>query len=1157
MANCSKLGRPMAECFVDLLRAQAHAHLDRLAFAEAGNAPGEIAARLSFGGLFERASAIAAHIADRVGPAERVLLLVGGLDFPPAFLGCLLAGVIAVPAAPGTGRSARSLASIVNDADPRIVVAEPSRQQAVRRSAELERRFEGRLWLDPADFNGPPPSSWRMRQSEPDDLALLQYTSGSTGMPRGVMVSHGNLLANSRAIALSQEAGPDDIAVSWLPFFHDMGLIGGMLQSLFVGGSCYLLSPGRFLQRPMAWLELVSQVRATVTGGPNFAFDLCVDRSTVEDRTQIDLSSLDILFCGSEPIRSSSLHRFAEAFAPAGFRREALSPRYGLAETTLQVSAVPTLCGSRVVQASREALKTNHFVEDKANGRPMISCGRPVEDHIVRVVDPATRRVLPEHEVGEIWVSGPSVAHGYWHKPVATAETFGAYCDDGEGPFLRTGDLGFFESGELVVSGRRKELIIVHGVNHFPYEIETTILEACGLSASTRCAVFTAEEEEDRLTTIIEVRRGFEMEEPDESFAKVREAVATQHGLSLSRIVFAVPGQLPLTTSGKLRRSEARRLLDADRLRIRAQWTRREPAAAEPVAQPNAGQESWRDEIEAWLITRFARQLGYPPDTVGRDEPFGRFGLSSLEAVAITGELADFLGRPMPATLLYEHSTIASLATFLAGARVSVVTSSRPKPPALDNEAIAIVGMSARFPGARDADAYWDMLYSGLDGVDGLPPERFDRHWAAAEAPTTGGFIGTVDGFDNEFFVVRSLEAQAMDPQQRILLEEAWFALENAAIRADELVDTQVGIFVGQSTADYSNRHMHALDFARIDAYSGTGVLFSFSAGRLAYVLGLQGPVLAVDTACSSSLVSVHLAVQSLRRGECDLALAGGVNLILSPEPSLFLSRSGVLSKTGRCRTFDADADGYVRGEGCGVVVLKRLSDARAAGDRIVAVIRGSAVNHDGRSGGLTVPNGAAQQRVIRAALADAGVSGDAIGYVEAHGTGTVLGDPIEARALGAVLGAGRPSGPGERLIVGSVKTNIGHLEAAAGVAGLIKAALVVNKGAIPAHLHFKAINPHIDLAETPIAIPTTLTPWPEGRPRLAGVSSFGLSSTNAHVILEAPPARPWILGTRLSLTAVPVPVLAGMCCPSRHATGRRLRSWPGTGHRPWSRRGR
>ncbi len=426
-------------------------------------------------------------------------------------------------------------------------------------------------------------------------------------------------------------------------------------------------------------------------------------------------------------------------------------------------------------------------------------------------------------------------------------------------------------------------------------------------------------------------------------------------------------------------------------------------------------------------------------------------------------------------------------------------------------EPVAVVGIGCRFPGAAGPEAFWRLLCDGAHAVSEVPPERWDlREWYAAEPGTAGkmvtrwgGFLADLDQFDPLFFGIAPREAVSLDPQQRLLLEVAWEALEHAGIAPDRLAGSPAGVFVGVGPNEYARQ---VGEPARIDSHVLTGNAVSVAAGRLAYVLGLQGPVLAVDTACSSSLVAVHLACQGLRTGECRLALAGGVNVLLAPDSTVALSEMGALSPGGRCKTFDARADGYVRGEGCGVVVLKRLSDALTDGDEILALIRGSATNHDGRSAGLTVPNGPAQESVLRAALAAARVEPGRVQYVEAHGTGTPLGDPIEVRALAAVYGPGRPGG--QPLSVGSVKTNVGHLEAAAGIAGLIKVVLALRHGQIPPHLHFQEPNPHLPWKELPVAIPLRLTPWPAAGPRLAGVSSFGFSGTNAHAVLEeAPPA--------------------------------------------------
>jgi acyl transferase domain-containing protein/SAM-dependent methyltransferase len=425
---------------------------------------------------------------------------------------------------------------------------------------------------------------------------------------------------------------------------------------------------------------------------------------------------------------------------------------------------------------------------------------------------------------------------------------------------------------------------------------------------------------------------------------------------------------------------------------------------------------------------------------------------------------------------------------------------------------IAIVGIGCRFPGGvTDAESYWELLAEGRDAISEVPSDRwdadafYDEDWRTPGRMATkwGGFLDEVDQFDARLFGISPREAVSMDPQQRMLLEVTWQALERAAIAPGSLAGTRTGVFVGLSSTDYFQVQMRR-GSSTIDGYLASGSAPSVAAGRIAYTLGLRGPALAIDTACSSSLVAVHLAVQALRSGECDAAIGAGVNLILSPTTTIALSKSQMMAADGRCKAFSAAADGFVRGEGCGVVVLKRLADARRDGDPIVGVIRGSAINQDGRSNGLTAPNGPAQEAVLSAALADAGLRPADVGYVEAHGTGTRLGDPIEIQALGAVLGRGRPAD--SRLHVGSVKTLFGHLESAAGIAGLIKAVLVLDKGVIPPHQHLDELSPVIPWSTLPIDIPTAMTPWPADRPRVAGVSSFGFSGTNAHVLLEGPP---------------------------------------------------
>ncbi len=434
-------------------------------------------------------------------------------------------------------------------------------------------------------------------------------------------------------------------------------------------------------------------------------------------------------------------------------------------------------------------------------------------------------------------------------------------------------------------------------------------------------------------------------------------------------------------------------------------------------------------------------------------------------------------------------------------------------------EPIAIVGIGCRFPGGvTGPDSLWELVAGGVDATGEQPGDRWDIERFYDPDPdkpgtiytTRGGFLESVDTFDADFFGISPREAHAMDPQQRLLLEIAWEALENAGIAPRRLRGSDTGLFVGLSWRDYDRIAVGNRPEA-MNAYAGLGNTPSIAVGRVAYALDLHGPVALVDTACSSSLVAVHQAVQSLRNGDCSTALAGGVNLILSPLSTMFCCRIRALSQDGRCKTFDASADGYGRAEGCGLVVLKRLSRAQRDGDRVYAVIRGSAVNHDGRTGGLTVPNAHAQEAVVRAALRVANIEPAQVNYIEAHGTGTALGDPIEIGALNSVFGSQRAP-----LWVGSIKSNFGHAETAAGIAGLIKAALVVQRATIPPTLHVREPNPRIEWAAGAARVASETTPWPAGA-RIAGVSSFGFSGTNAHLVIEEPPAPTAVAGTPAS----------------------------------------
>ena len=522
------------------------------------------------------------------------------------------------------------------------------------------------------------------------------------------------------------------------------------------------------------------------------------------------------------------------------------------------------------------------------------------------------------------------------------------------------------------------------------------------------------------------------------------------------------------------------------------------------VRAPEEDREALLVEFLRSETKRVLRLDSAPSPEVG----FFDLGMDSLTAVQLRNRLNQALGGAWiaPTTVAFDHPDIGDLARRIAlelhGTGPAAVAGRRLSVGA-DDERIAVVGMACRFPGAADAEAFWEQLRAGTDAVTlGRPGDPLVQG-----ADVWGAYVSGIDRFDAEFFRIAPVEAKLMDPQQRLLLETSWEALEDAGLDPGRLRGTAVGVYAGIGANDYQrllgdlDRSLHAV----------TGNLFATAVGRVAFTFGFEGPALAIDTACSASLVAVHQAMAGLARGEADVALAGGVNAVLLGGVNAALEAAGMLSPDGRCRTFDAAADGYVRGEGCGIVVLKRLADAVAAGDRILGVLLGSAVNQDGASAGLTVPNGPAQQQVIADALARAGVEPATVDYLEAHGTGTELGDPIELQAALAVYGEDRD--PDRPLLVGSVKTNVGHLETAAGVAGLIKALLSMRAGVIPKHLHFERPNPNMDWETLPVRVTAEATPWPAvgDRPPRAAVSSFGISGTNAHLVLEghAEPGEP------------------------------------------------
>lgn len=581
-----------ARTLVELLRQQADRYRDKVAFVFAPDGLEEHS-QLTYAELDRSARAIAADLQQQGAAGRRVLVVCRpGLDSVAAYFGCLYAGAVAVPVQDRLGR----LTLIAPDARAGFALADATTQDRIKVQVDGMTRRPLR-WLAPED-PGADPDSWEPPDIDGDTTATLQYTSGSTRAPKGVVVTHGNLLAN--LVAIHEAWGGDDqkVAVCWLPQHHDMGLIGGILQSVYVGGTTVLMSPAGFITRPMRWLEAMSRYRATIATAPNFAYQLCVERSTAEERAALDLSQWSTAMNGAEPVQASTLRAFAEAFAPAGFRLEAFLPVYGLAEATLLVSGGSDAAAPVVRHIDRKALGEDRVVEitDAADDDPgvveLVGCGRPRGGQQIVIADPETRRRRDAEQIGEIWISGPCVAHGYRGKPEDTEQTFGAYlAETGEGPFLRTGDLGFLREGEVFITGRCKDLIILRGNNYYPNDIEKTVHGSHPALLSGRGAAFSVAPKPgagEQLVVVQEVRSAGDATGVLDA---INAAIARHHGIGAHAVVLVEPGSIPTTSSGKIQRQAARqKFLDGEFTAL-AQWRAAQDSGAGP-AEPMAAAQT-------------------------------------------------------------------------------------------------------------------------------------------------------------------------------------------------------------------------------------------------------------------------------------------------------------------------------------------------------------------------------------------------------------------------------------------------------------------------------------------------------------------------------------------------------------------------------------
>ncbi|HEX6344840.1 non-ribosomal peptide synthetase/type I polyketide synthase [Umezawaea sp.] len=1027
-------------------------------------------------------------------------------DFFPAFWACVLGGVVpvAITEPASSGAALDRVRGTWRLLDEPLVLTDAAGAAALR-------RLGGPPGVDIARWEDGPPAADLHRPDE-TDVALLILSSGSTGTPKAARLTHRALAEFAAGTRREMDLRPGDVTLNWLPVDHSGAFLLYHVLPVFTGCTNVHLPTGSVVADPLSWLDELAEHRVNHCWSPTFGLQLVADELARAPDRSWDLSAIRTLFCGGEQVLVPVVRRFLDATAAFGVRPEALMPVWGMAETTTAITLGRWTSPGSVRHVARSSLRGElRWVEpDDPDGTAFVAVGRPAPGAALRVVD-AEGEVLPERWIGALQVRSNRVTAGYANNAAAT----GAALPDGT--WLRTGDLAFLVDGELVITGREQDVIVLNGQNVPAHEVEEVAGAVDGVPVGGVGArgIPNPSTGTDDLVVFFEAVAP----DPDEVGRRIREAVFTRLRLTAARVVAVPAGEFPRTPSGKVRRAALR-----DRPDVPDAVGAEERVGA-PVASAVVVEQSTVAAVVADPAGRVPEEVESAPrsvdvaavvrDAVGADAdphtPFYELGLTSVHLLQLRKRVEERLGTPVATTAVFEHPTVAALTAHLVG-RLSEDVEPAPRPPALpadggpDNR-IAIVGMAARFPDAPDVDRFWANLRDGVDSVRVFGPA------ADPAVVPVGGVLADVDSFDADFFGVSPREAAFTEPAHRLFLECAHQALEHGGYAGPARPGTRIGVYAGTGMNLYGHQdRMDPEATAVADVPSAMQATIGgepdFLATRVAYRLGLTGPAIGVQTACSTSLVAVHLAVQALLSGDADLALAGAA-AVRTPQDSGYRHFPGsILSPTGRCRTFDADADGTVGGNGVAAVLLKRLDRALADGDTVHAVILGTAVNNDGTAkAGFTAPSVSGQAAVIRQALARAGVDAGTVSYVEAHGTGTPVGDPIEFEALSQAFASARTGS----CALGSVKPNIGHLDSCAGMAGLIKTVLMLEHRELVPTINLSRPNPALRLDGSPFVLATERRPWTtDGTPRRAGVSALGVGGTNAHVVLEeAPPVRP------------------------------------------------
>ncbi|APH68726.1 non-ribosomal peptide synthetase [Bacillus sp. LR_5] len=1085
------------QTLVDVIRERSNISDRGIRFIESD----KIETFVSYRQLFDEAQGFLGYL-QHIGiqPKQEIVFQIQeNKSFVVAFWACLLGGMIPVPVSIGEDDDHKlkvwRIWNILNN--PFLIASETVLDKMKKFAADHDLQdfhhqlieksdiIQDRIYDHPASLYEP----------EADELAFIQFSSGSTGDPKGVMLTHHNLIHNTCAIRNALAIDLKDTLLSWMPLTHDMGLIACHLVPALAGINQNLMPTELFIRRPILWMKKAHEHKASILSSPNFGYNYFLKFLKDKKSYDWDLSHIRVIANGAEPILPELCDEFLSRCAAFNMKRSAILNVYGLAEASVGATFskigeefVPVYLhrdhlnlGERAVEVSKEDQNCASFVE----------VGKPIDYCQIRICNEANER-LEDGFIGHIQIKGENVTQGYYNNPESTNR---ALTPDG---WVKTGDLGFIRKGNLVVTGREKDIIFVNGKNVYPHDIERVAFEMkdIDLGRVAACGVYDQESRSREIVLFAVYKKSAEQFAP--LVKDIKKHLYQRGGWSIKEVLPI--RKLPKTTSGKVKRYELAEQYESGKFALESTKIKEflESHSTEPVQTPI-------HEIETALLSIFSEVMD--GKKIHLNDQYFDMGATSIQLSQIAERIEQRFGCELTVSDLFTYPSIADLAAFLVESHSAIKQTDTAKPSRSSSKDIAIIGMSLNVPGASGKSDFWHLLENGEHGIREYPAPRVKDAMDYLRSIQSefnekqfvkGGYLDEIDRFDYSFFGLAPKTAKFMDPNQRLFLQSAWHAIEDAGYAGDTISGSHVGVYVGYSKVGYDYERLLSANYPEELHHYIVGNLPSVLASRIAYFLNLKGPAVTVDTACSSSLVAVHMACKALLTGDCEMALAGGIRTSLLP------MRIGLdmESSDGLTKTFSEDSDGTGSGEGVAAVLLKPLQAAIRDGDHIYGVIKGSAMNQDGTTVGITAPSPAAQTEVIEMAWKDAGITPETLSFIEAHGTGTKLGDPVEFNGLCKAFE--KVTEKKQFCAIGSVKANIGHLFEAAGIVGLIKSVLMLNHKKIPPLAHFNKPNPLIPFHSSPFYVNQEVMDFtPEDRPLRGGISSFGFSGTNAHVVLE------------------------------------------------------